>query len=110
MYLALGGPNVGKTSGGVMECIQNVCRQGKKRALLVSSLCKVRNLHVAMLRSALDESVFCEQVRVVGSSGLDELARNRTLQRSYGNAWRLWLQLMRIGSRSSMRQRRMWLR
>ena len=79
VYLALGGPGVGKTSGRVVECIQDVCRQGKKRALLVSSLCKVRNLHVAMLRSALDESVFCEQVRVVGSSGLDELARSRTL-------------------------------
>ena len=79
MYLALGGPGAGKTSGRVVECIQAVCRQREKRALLVSSLCKVRNLHVAMLRSALGESVFCEQVRVVGSRGLDELARSRTL-------------------------------
>ena len=79
MYLALGGPGVGKTSGRVVECIQDVCRQGEKRALLVSGLCKVRNLHVAMLRSALDKSVFREQVRVVGSRGLDELARSRTL-------------------------------
>ena len=69
MYLALGGPGVGKMSGRVMECIQDACRQGKKRALLVSTLCKVRNLHFAMLRNTLDESVFCEQVRVVSSSG-----------------------------------------
>ena len=78
MYLALGGPGVGKTSGRVVECIQDVCRRGEKRALLVSSLCKLRNLHVAMLRSALGEG-FCEQVRVVGSRGLDELARSQTL-------------------------------
>ena len=32
-----------------------------------------------MLRSVLHESVFCEQVRVVGKRGLDELARSRTL-------------------------------
>ena len=49
-----------------------------------SRLSKVRNLHVAMLRDALDESVFCgsvlcEQVRVASSRGLDELARSRTL-------------------------------
>jgi hypothetical protein len=79
MYLALGGPGVGKTSGRVVECIQGLCRQDDKRALLVSSLCKVRNSHVAHLRSALDASAFNEQVRVLGSHGLDDLARSRTL-------------------------------
>ena len=79
VYLALGGPGVGKTSGRVVECIQDVCRQGQKRVLLVSSLCQVRNMHVAMLQSALGAAVFFEQVRVVGSRGLDKLARSRTL-------------------------------
>ena len=79
VYLALGSLGVGKTSGRVVECVHDVCGQGEKRALLVSGLCKVRNLHVAMLRSALGESVFREQVRVVGSRGLDELSRSRTL-------------------------------
>ena len=55
VYLALGGPGVGKTSGQVVDCIQDVCHRGEKRALLVSSLCKLRNLHVEMLRSALGE-------------------------------------------------------
>ena len=113
MYLALGGPGVGKTSGRVVECIQDVCRQGEKRALLVSSLCKVRNLHVAMLQSALDAAVFSEQVRVVGSRGLDKLARSRTLP---ALVWQRMEPVVaahedrRIGLRTSLRQRRVWPR
>ena len=79
MYLALGGPGVGKTSGRVVDCIQDLCRHEEKRALIMSGLCKVRNNHVAQLRSALDASAFNEQVRVLGSHGLDDLARSRTL-------------------------------
>ena len=30
-------------------------------------------------RSALDESIFCEYVRVVGTDGLDDLGQRRTL-------------------------------
>ena len=79
MYLGFGGPGVGKTSGRVLDCLRDVCGEGSKRALLVSGLCKVRNLHVTMLRNVLGETVFCEQVRVVGTRGLDDLARSRTL-------------------------------
>ena len=79
VYLALGGPGVGKTSGRVVECIQDVCVNGHKRVLLVCSLCQVRNMHVGMLQSSLAPDVFAEQVRVIGSRGLDELARSRTL-------------------------------
>ena len=79
VYLALGGPGVGKTSGRVVQCLQDVCRKGETRALLVSGLRQMRNLHVAMLKGFLEESVFSKHVRVVGSRGLDDLARSRTL-------------------------------
>ena len=36
-------------------------------------------MHILMLKNALGESIFCKQVRVIGSRGLDDLARSRTL-------------------------------
>ena len=79
IYLALGGPGVGKTSGRIVDCIQQVCREGKKRVLLISSLCQVRNMHVQMLVNTLSAGGFLEQVRVIGTHGLDKLAQSRTL-------------------------------
>ena len=46
IYLALGGPGVGKTSGRIVDCIQDVCREGKKRVLLISSHCQVRKVMI----------------------------------------------------------------
>ena len=57
LYLGLGGPGVGKTSGCVMEIIRKLCQQGKERALLFCSLAQGRNMHAEQFRRALGESV-----------------------------------------------------
>lgn len=78
LYVCLGGPGVGKTSARIMEFIQSVCAEGRRRILIFSSLRQVRNAQVGMMRSSLPTQTFDAQVRVIGNNGLDELARSRT--------------------------------
>jgi len=78
IYGAFGGPGVGKTSEKLMEALHAHAGQGHFQ-IIASPLSQVRNVHVSMLKVTLGDDLFKERVRVMGHTGLDELARSRTL-------------------------------
>jgi len=77
LYVCLGGPGVGKTMSKLVPALRS-CAQKQMPCMLTSSLTRVRNTHIGMLKSVFSEDEF-DRVLCVGSHDLDALAQSRTL-------------------------------
>ena len=80
VYLALGGPGVGKTTEGAAPAVVRVAESGGF-AILTSGLTHARNTHVHVLHTLMPRDLFERTVRVEGYKGVvgDPLVHSRTL-------------------------------
>ena len=77
LYVCLGGPGVGKTMTKLVPALR-LCAQKRMPCLITSSLNRVRNTHIGMLKSTFSDEEF-QRVLCIGSHDLDALAQSRTL-------------------------------
>ena len=67
-----------QNSARIMNYIRDSSRRGEG-VLLISTARKMRNMHIRMLKDRLSEADFNQNVRVVGSGGVDTVSRGRIL-------------------------------
>ena len=79
VYVCLGGPGVGKTITKLAPAIHRCALQGLP-CMLNSTLNRVRNSQLHILKHVFGEELFQSSVMCVGNHDLDDLAKSRTCQ------------------------------